>query len=49
MVMKTERIAGTISPEEKKEWQRQMAEDGFTYLWTWIQYVVRRHIKEKAK
>jgi hypothetical protein len=47
--MKTERVSGTLTPEEKSGWLYQMERDGFSSLWTWIQFVVRRHIREQEK
>lgn len=44
--MKTHRIyAGLIEKEMKAEWERQMKEDGFDKLWTWLVWVIHQHIK----
>jgi hypothetical protein len=41
-----ERIAGTLPAGEKEKWGKCASYDGFTSLWTWIVWVVRKRIKE---
>lgn len=47
--MKTERISGTISAEEKEAWWAAMERDGFNSLWTWVTWIVRKHIRAREK
>jgi len=45
--MGKERVhAGLISKKEMLQWRQQMNRDGFTALWTWVCWVVRKHLKE---
>ena len=47
--MKTERIyAGKLEREEKEAWIKQMKQDGFTNLWTWMCWVIRQYIKRQT-
>lgn len=41
--------AGTIETVELAAWRQQMQRDGFTALWTWICWVIRRHCMAEAR
>jgi hypothetical protein len=40
------RIQGDIRLKELSAWRRQMQQDGFDKLWTWICWVIRRHMQQ---
>jgi hypothetical protein len=44
-----ERVAGVLPVGEKRRWEKFAEADGFHSLWTWVAWVVRKHIKENGE